>query len=212
MESARIHCPVRWTAMKRAFDFSLLTMANNDAKSQPFFWFNGPKRSTPNCPIKMAANMNPAAGAESYGDADYSCKGPGTYYIPFWKNPIGPIYSGVTVAVHEGRPGHHTQVQGFNENFGDSCGGVPTWLDSITYYTAFTEGWALYSESLMAEDTDIYAEDLFQKYGFLKWQMWRALRLIVDTGLHYKGWSRQEALDQFRIYAWDATDMATREV
>jgi hypothetical protein len=61
---------------------------------------------------------------------------------------------------------------GLKEHFQDSCGGVPLWLDSKTYYTAFTEGWGLYSENpLISDDTDTYKDSLLQKYGMLKWQV-----------------------------------------
>ena len=80
------------------------------------------------------------------------------------------------------------QVQGFRELFGDNCEGVISWLNGASYYTAFTEGWALYAENpLIAEETDTYDNDPLQLYGMLKWQIWRALRLMMDTGLHYKG-------------------------
>lgn len=66
------------------------------------------------------------------------------------------------------------QVQGNIEHFRDSCGGVIGWLDSVTYYTAFTEGWALYAENpLIAEDTDTYKNEPMQKFGMLKWQVMR---------------------------------------
>ena len=72
--------------------------------------------------------------------------------------------------------------------FSDSCGGVIGWLNSASYYTAFTEGWALYAENpLIADETDTYDNNPLQLYGMLKWQIWRALRLMMDTGLHYKG-------------------------
>lgn len=58
------------------------------------------------------------------------------------------------------------------EHFGDSCGGVIGWLGGITYYTAFSEGWALYAENpLIARDTDVYDNEPFQKFGMLKWQV-----------------------------------------
>jgi hypothetical protein len=65
---------------------------------------------------------------------------------------------------------------------------VINWLDSIGLYPLFSEGWALYAENpLIALESDAYENNPLQKYGMLKWQIWRALRLIVDTGLHYKG-------------------------
>ena len=65
-----------------------------------------------------------------------------------------------------------TQVQGLTEHFRDKCGGPEGWLDDKTYYTAFTEGWALYAENpLIAQGTDIYKDNLMQKFGMLKWQV-----------------------------------------
>lgn len=71
----------------------------------------------------------------------------------------------------------------------------------------------MYAENpLIAQDTDTYENEPLQKYGMLKWQVWRALRLIVDTGLHYVGLSRDKALEYFSKYAWDDTDVAKKEV
>ena len=71
------------------------------------------------------------------------------------------------------------KVQGHIEHFQDSCGGVISWLDSITYYTAFSEGWALYAENpLIAQDTDTYENEPLQKYGMLKWQV-RKYSLLI---------------------------------
>ena len=61
-------------------------------------------------------------------------------------------------------------------------------MNGETYYTAFTEGWALYAENpLITLETNVYDNEPVQKYGMLKWQIWRALRLMIDTGLHSKG-------------------------
>lgn len=63
-------------------------------------------------------------------------------------------------------------VTGHVEHFSDKCGGVPSWLDRNTYYTAFTEGWGLYSENpVLSDDTDTYKDNLLQKYGMVKWQV-----------------------------------------
>lgn len=64
------------------------------------------------------------------------------------------------------------QVQGLNEHFRDGCGGVIRWLDESSFYTAFTEGWALYAENpLIARETSVYDNEPFPKYGMLKWQV-----------------------------------------
>ncbi|EDO42105.1 predicted protein [Nematostella vectensis] len=132
---------------------------------------------------------------------------------PVFSERPGPKFEEWSVNAHEARPGHHTQVQGLVEHFRDNCGDSVTWLDTATSYTAFSEGWGLYAENpLVARDTDTYDGEPFQKYGMLKWQIWRALRLIVDTGLHYQGFNRSLALDYFAKYAWDTSDGAEKEV
>ena len=66
----------------------------------------------------------------------------------------------------------YSLLAGHVEHFADKCGGVPAWLDQITYYTAFTEGWGLYSENpILSDDTDTYKDNLLQKYGMVKWQV-----------------------------------------
>ena len=91
---------------------------------------------------------------------------------------------------------HFVQVQGFEELFADKCADVVSWLNSASYYTAFTEGWALYVENpLIAEETDVYDNNPLELYGMLKWQIWRALRMMIDTGLHYKGSFKRSAQD-----------------
>ena len=79
-------------------------------------------------------------------------------------------------------------MQGTVEHFRDSCGGVIGWLDTVTYYTAFTEGWALYAENpLIAQDTDTYKSEPMQKFGMLKWQVRQVETRIAErrflTGL-----------------------------
>ena len=79
--------------------------------------------------------------------------------------------------------------------------------------STYVIGWALYAEyPLMAEHSDIYEKDLMQKYGMLNWQMWRAVRLIIDTGLHYTGLTRQQSLQLLRKYVWERTDIGRKEI
>lgn len=76
---------------------------------------------------------------------------------------------------------NYIQVQGLIENFRDKCGGPEGWLDDKTYYTAFTEGWALYAESpLIAESTSIYDDNPIQKYGMFKWQVINRTHIITQ--------------------------------
>ncbi|KAL9953420.1 hypothetical protein ACROYT_G040839 [Oculina patagonica] len=212
-EGAKKYCPKRWEAMHNWFTEARRVMSKLDPQTVNMFHFSGPKHTTPNCPVDMAPNFNPSSGAQSFSRSTKDCSRNAYYNIPFFLNRPGPKYSEWSVNAHEARPGHHTQVQGLVEHFRDSCGGVISWLDDSTYYTAFTEGWALYAENpLIARETNVYDNEPFQKYGMLKWQVWRALRLIVDTGLHYKGFSRADALGYFADYAWDTSDSALKEV
>lgn len=91
------------------------------------------------------------------------------------------------LGISRGRPWCHLKetiafsAAGLKEHFQDSCGGVPSWLDSKTYYTAFTEGWGLYSENpLISDDTDTYKDNLLQKYGMLKWQVSQLPGVLVN--------------------------------
>lgn len=212
-ESAKKYCPTRWKAMMKWFSFAQMAMSIHDPNTVDFFYFTGVRHSTPNCPVKLRPDFIPSSGAQSYDNSDINCTKPCHYNIPFFLEHLGPKFSEYSVNAHEARPGHHTQVQGLTEHFRDKCGGPEAWLDDKTYYTAFTEGWALYAENpLIAQGTKIYDDNPMQKFGMLKWQIWRALRLIVDTGLHYKNMSRQKALELFEKYAWDNTDLSKKEV
>ncbi|KAK3717884.1 hypothetical protein QZH41_014888, partial [Actinostola sp. cb2023] len=204
IKGAEKHCPKRWEAIQLWFKEARKVMSMLDPKIVNMFYFTGAKHTTPNCPIDLRPDLNPSSGAQSYEQSNIQCAYSAIYNIPFFLERMGPRYSEWSVNAHEARPGHHLQVQGDVEHFVDSCGGSISWLNSETYYTAFTEGWALYAENpLIAEDTNTYANEPMQKFGMLKWQIWRAIRLIVDTGLHFKGMSRAEALELFEEKAWD---------
>ncbi|XP_029193183.2 uncharacterized protein LOC114959365 [Acropora millepora] len=214
IEGAKKYCPKRWAAMELWFSESRKVMSFLETKTTPFFYFSGGKATTPSCPVDMLPNLDPLIGAQSYTPSDANCSSSAKYYLPFFLENLGPRFSEWTVTAHEARPGHHTQVQGNIEHFRDSCGDVIEWLDlNATIYRAFTEGWAVYAENpLIAQYSDTYTNEPMQKFGMLKWQVWRALRLIVDTGLHYVGMSREQALKYFSDYAWDDTDLAKKEV
>ncbi|KAL9980551.1 hypothetical protein ACROYT_G009153 [Oculina patagonica] len=212
-ETAAQYCPVRWEAVNKWARYCRQVMGMLYPKITQAFYFTGPKITAPNCPIEMLPHYNPSNGAQFFRQSDAECSRPTYFGLPFFLKDFGPIFQEWSVTGHEARPGHHTQVQGHVEHFADQCGGVPAWLDKNTYYTAFTEGWGLYSENpVLSDDTDTYKDNLLQKYGMVKWQTWRAVRLIVDTGLHSRGLTRTQALEMFEKYAWDTSDFAVKEV
>mgnify|MGYP001826999488 FL=1 len=115
---------------------------------------------------------------------------PGYYYVNLYRPEVRPKYEMEVLSIHEAVPGHHLQIalqQELEEmpNFRKFSG-----------FTAFTEGWGLYSESL-GYDMGFY-KDPYSHFGALTYDMWRAVRLVVDTGMHYKGWTRQQAIEFFK--------------
>eukprot|EP00111_Clytia_hemisphaerica_P016937 TCONS_00050225-protein len=213
MEMARKNCPVRYEAMQLWFAYAQQLMAKLDPLTVDMFYMGGPRLTTPICPVKMIAKFNPSSGSQSYSGGGMNCKRASHYKLPFFLKLPGPKYNAFSVAGHETRPGHHTQVQGFNEHFSSSGNNdVIDWLNTITYYTAFTEGWALYAENpLLATETTLYKDEPLQEYGMLKWQIWRALRLVIDTGLHSRGMDMHRALELFEMFAWDTTDKSYKD-
>lgn len=84
-------------------------LATLDYESTGLFHFTGLYHSTPNCPIKLELDFNPS-GVASYKRSDYRCSKPASFNVPFFVERPGPRYELITLAAHEGRPGHHTQV------------------------------------------------------------------------------------------------------
>jgi prolyl oligopeptidase len=112
----------------------------------------------------------------------------GYYYVNLYRPEVRPKYEIEVLTVHEAMPGHHLQISINMEldlpNF-RKYGGI----------TAFVEGWGLYSEAL-GYDLGLY-KDPYSQFGQLTYEMWRAIRLVVDTGMHYKNWSREDSINYF---------------
>jgi len=126
-----------------------------------------------------------AGGSYESGAPDGSR--PGTFYFNAYDLPSRLTTGNVTLYLHEGAPGHHFQISLAREN--DK---LPAFM-RFGGNTAYVEGWALYAETL-GEEMGFY-QDPWNRYGTLQDEQLRAMRLVVDTGLHAKGWSREQAID-----------------
>ena len=126
--------------------------------------------------------------------------GPGVYLLNTYDLPSRPLYALTALTLHESAPGHAFQVPLASENRDQPA------FRRQTYISAFGEGWALYCEKLGVE-MGMY-ETPYDRFGMLSYQMWRAARLVVDTGIHSKGWTR----DQARAYLLSHTALSEREV
>lgn len=114
---------------------------------------------------------------------------PGIFFANTYDLASRPTWEMEPLALHEAVPGHHLQI-----SLAAELEGLPRWRRDAGY-TAFVEGWGLYAESL-GEEMGFYTTP-YTKYGQLSYQMWRAIRLVVDVGIHQMGWTRQEAIDFF---------------
>ena len=141
-----------------------------------------------------------SAAGGSYQAASEDGSRPGIFYANAYDLKARPKWAMEALSLHEGSPGHHFQISIAREQQG-----LPRFR-RFGGYTAYTEGWALYAESL-GPDLGMY-RDPYQYFGRLEGELFRAIRLVVDTGLHAKGWSREQVLEY--IDANSATSEARR--
>lgn len=143
----------------------------------------------PEAPIvvkRVEAFREQSAGKAFYQNPAQDGSRPGVYYANLYDMKAMPIYQLEALAYHEGIPGHHMQ-----RAIAQELEGIPQ-FQKFQSFTAYTEGWGLYSEEL-AKDMGFY-QDPYSDFGRLAMELWRACRLVVDTGIHAKKWSREEAI------------------
>lgn len=131
---------------------------------------------------------------------------PGRFYINQKTTTDNPRWTLPTLLYHEAAPGHHFQISA-----AQLITGVPM-IRKFSPFTAYTEGWALYAERIAATDMGMYDEDALGDLGRLKAEMFRAVRLVVDSGMHAKKWSREEAIVYMKEKTGQSEDEVVREI
>ncbi|TVZ57938.1 uncharacterized protein (DUF885 family) [Flavobacteriaceae bacterium MAR_2010_105] len=167
----------------------LLMFARDIAKridaELPKFFKTLPRKPYGVIPVPADLAPNYTGGRYSGSNSDTTA---GFYWVNTYNLPSRTLYTIPALTAHEAVPGHHLQISLNNE--------LPETIPSFRrrlYLSAYGEGWGLYSEYL-ADEMNIYTTP-YEKFGQLTYEMWRACRLVVDTGVHAKGWTRQQMLD-----------------
>src|SRR5690606_10844083 len=131
---------------------------------------------------------------------------PGRFYINLKNTADNPRWTLPTLLYHEAAPGHHFQISN-----AQNIKGVPI-IRTLSPFSAYNEGWALYAERIAKTDMNMYADDPLGDLGRLQGEMFRAVRLVVDTGMHAKRWTREEAIDYMIEKTGNTEDEVTREI
>ncbi|MFL6750576.1 MAG: DUF885 domain-containing protein, partial [Sphingomicrobium sp.] len=168
----------------------------------PAYFSTVPKAKLEIRPYEPFREKFEAGGSYQQGTPDGTR--PGIFYFNAYDLPSRTTPGMTTLFLHEGEPGHHFQISLAQEN-----DALPPFM-RFGGNTAYVEGWALYSETL-GYDMGFY-KDPYQRFGTLSDEMLRAMRLVVDTGIHSKGWTREQAIDYMMAHSDMGKTDATAEV
>ncbi len=150
----------------------------------------------PKAPFEVAQVPDYAAKTSApayYEEGTPDGSRPGRLFVDTYDAEHRNLYSVESIAYHEGIPGHHLQI-----SIAQEMTGIPEFR-KFEQYTAYTEGWAFYSEHL-GKDIGLY-QDPYSDYGRLENETWRAIRLVIDTGVHSEGWTRDQMVQYFRDHS-----------
>ncbi|PHQ57692.1 MAG: DUF885 domain-containing protein [Lutibacter sp.] len=161
-------------------------MAKRADEQLPRFFKTLPRKPYGVAPVPDA--IAPKYTGGRYIGASKNSTNPGYYWVNTYDLPSRTLYTLPSLTVHEAVPGHHLQGS-LNNELGDS---IPKFRRNL-YLSAYGEGWGLYCEYL-ADEMGMYTTP-YEQFGKFTYEMWRACRLVVDTGIHAKGWTRQQVVD-----------------
>jgi len=155
--------------------------------------------------VKRVESFREQDGAPAhYNQSSPDGETPGTYYVHMSDMNANPSYEMESTAYHEGLPGHHMQIASSLESES-----IPEFRRQ-TWYNAYVEGWALYTEKL-AWEMGAY-EDPYSNLGRLSNEIWRGVRLVVDTGMHAMGWTKEEAVNYFAAHSLAPIESIVAEI
>ena len=152
-------------------------------------------------PVEAFRNKSAAGG--SYQSPSEDGTRPGIFYVNTYDLPSRKIWDAEDLYLHEAVPGHHFQIA-LQQEMTD----LPKFR-RYGRFTAYIEGWALYAESL-GKELGVY-QDPYDHFGYLQNELWRAIRLVVDTGLHHKNWTRQQVIDYMLVNSAQSKTQAVSE-
>jgi uncharacterized protein (DUF885 family) len=155
---------------------------------------------------RVPPDIQDGAGLGYMNPAALDGSRPAIYYVNLKSTSLWPRYQIASLTAHEGIPGHTWQLAYLAEHHSE----VPS-ISSLTGFNAFVEGWALYAEQLI-DESGLYDNDPWSRIGYLQAQQFRACRLVVDTGIHALGWSREQAVQFLTSESGKGVEASTSEV